>query len=180
MNIYIMRHGTTVWNENGITQGRSNNRLSKSGKELTEQVSANFKDVQIDLIFVSPLMRTMQTSNIINTYHNVKIIKDERLIEIHQGIFTGKKWSNLTKEERELKNLRDYSCGMESYESVYERVNNFIQDIKSHCPFENILIITHNVCASLMYIILSGQNVDILNNNHVKKFKNAEIKKLTI
>ena len=34
MNLFVMRHGTTVWNEKGITQGRTNNRLSKSGIEL--------------------------------------------------------------------------------------------------------------------------------------------------
>ena len=180
MNVYVMRHGTTVWNEKGITQGRSFNMLSQKGKALTEQVSKNLKDVQIDVIFASPLMRTMQTANIINKYHNAKVIKDERLIEIHQGIFTGKKRSSLTQEERELKNSRDSSCGMESYQSVYERVNNFIQSTKLNCPFENILIITHNVCASLIYTILSNQKVDFKNDEQVRCFNNAEIKKLTI
>ena len=33
MNLYIMRHGTTTWNEKGITQGRSNNKLSKKGNK---------------------------------------------------------------------------------------------------------------------------------------------------
>lgn len=180
MNIFIMRHGTTVWNEKGITQGRSSNMLSQSGKALTEQAANMLKDVQIDVIFASPLMRTMQTANIMNKYHNVKVVKDERLIEIHQGIFTGKKWLSLTKEERELKNSRDSSCGMESYDSVYERVNDFIQNIKLTCPFENILIITHNVCASLIYTILSNQKVDLQNKKHIKCFNNAEIKKLSI
>ena len=81
----------------------------------------------------------MQTANIMNKYHNVKVVKDERLVEIHQGIFTGKKWLSLTKEERELKNSRDSSCGMESYDSVYERVNDFIQNIKLTCPFSHLI-----------------------------------------
>lgn len=88
-----MRHGTTAWNEKGITQGRTNNRLSKSGKVLTEQRAKDFAYKNIDIIFCSPLMRTVQTANIINKFHNVKIQKDDRLIEIDQGIFTGKKRS---------------------------------------------------------------------------------------
>ncbi|MBO7527954.1 MAG: histidine phosphatase family protein [Clostridia bacterium] len=44
MNLYVLRHGTTVWNEKGITQGRSQNRLSKSGYKLVENVA---KDLQI-------------------------------------------------------------------------------------------------------------------------------------
>ena len=71
MQIYIMRHGTTVWNEKGITQGRTNNRLSKKGKLLTEEVSQKYKDLKIDFIFCSPLMRTVQTANIINKFQRI-------------------------------------------------------------------------------------------------------------
>ena len=73
-----MRHGTTVWNEKGITQGRSSNMLSQSGKALTEQAANMLKDVQIDVIFASPLMRTMQTANIINKYHIACLSKTKR------------------------------------------------------------------------------------------------------
>ena len=96
MNLYVMRHGTTVWNEKGITQGRSNNRLSKNGIELTELVSKKFKDIKFDVIISSPLMRTIQTANIMNKYHNVKVFKDDELLEIDQGIFTGHYKNSLT------------------------------------------------------------------------------------
>ena len=91
MKIYVMRHGKTNWNENGTIQGRSNNRLSNNGKAVVEEVALKQKDTKFDIIFCSPLMRTMQTANIMNQYHNVKILKDERLIEIEQGIFTRRK-----------------------------------------------------------------------------------------
>lgn len=54
-------------------------------------MALKYKDTKFDIIFCSPLMRTIQTANIINKFHNVKIVKDERLIEIDQGIFTGYK-----------------------------------------------------------------------------------------
>jgi hypothetical protein len=41
-----MRHGTTVWNEKGITQGHTNNRLSKKGKILTEEVALKYKNIK--------------------------------------------------------------------------------------------------------------------------------------
>ena len=46
MNLYVMRHGTTVWNEKGITQGRTNNRLSKKGIELVKQVAKQYQNVK--------------------------------------------------------------------------------------------------------------------------------------
>ena len=102
MKIYVMRHGTTVWNEKGITQGHTNNRLSKKGKILTEEVALKYKNINFDIIFCSPLMRTVQTANIMNKYHNSKIVKDSRLIEIDQGIFTGRSKYDLTEEEKRL------------------------------------------------------------------------------
>ena len=176
MKIYVMRHSTTVWNEKGITQGRTNNRLSKKGKSLTEEVSLKFKDVSFDIIFASPLMRTMQTANIMNKHHNTKIIKDTRLIEIDQGIFSGKCWHKLSPEEKELKALQSKECGMESYESVYERVKNFINELVTQNKYKNVLIVTHNVNASLIADILNNIEVDFKNASHLRNFNNAEIK----
>ena len=176
MKIYVMRHGTTVWNEKGITQGRTNNRLSKQGISLTEQVALKYKNVKFDVIYSSPLMRTMQTSNIMNKYHNIKIIKDQRLIEIDQGIFSGKSKFELTDEEITLKFSRSSKCGMESYESVYKRVENFINELKENTKHKNVLIITHNVNASFIADILNGIDVDFENDTHLRNFKNAEVK----
>ena len=125
-----MRHGLTVWNEKGITQGRSNNRLSKNGIELTKQTALNLKNIKFDVIFCSPLFRTVQTANIINKYHNCKVIKNEKLIEIDQGIFTGRKYITLTEQEKQLKNSKSKQCGMESYNEVFNRISDFVFFIK--------------------------------------------------
>ena len=55
MEIYVMRHGRTIWNEKHICQGRSQNRLSKFGKSQVEEQATKYKDVKIDYIFSSPL-----------------------------------------------------------------------------------------------------------------------------
>ena len=134
MKVYVMRHGTTVWNEKGIIQGRSNNRLSQNGKILTEEVSQKYKDTKFDIIFCSPLMRTMQTANIMNKWHNVKIIKDERLIEINQGIFAKRLKASLTNIEKQQRQNREKSCGMEKYEDDLFSTN---QRQKSSHLYEN-------------------------------------------
>lgn len=180
MNIFVMRHGTTIWNEKGITQGRTNNRLSKSGVELTKKRAEEHKKLNLNVIYCSPLMRTIQTANIMNKFHNVKVIKDNRLIEIDQGVFTGRNKNDLTDEERNLKFSRAKSCGMESYQSVYERSKEFLLDIKNNCNFENILIITHNCNATLLETLLLNIDVDYDNDKHLRNFKNAEIKKFEL
>lgn len=176
MKVYVMRHGTTVWNEKGITQGRSNNRLSQKGKKLTQEIALKFKDINFDVIFSSPLMRAVQTANIMNKYHNAKILKDSNLIEINQGIFTGRSKFNLTEEEKKLKFIRAEKCGMESYLSVYQRTLNFINQLKAKQEFINVLIVTHKVNASLIENILNNIKIDFNNYQHFNTFENAEVK----
>ena len=175
MKIYVMRHGTTVWNEKFIIQGFSNNRLSSTGKLLVEETAKQYKNVKFNVIFASPLMRTIQTANLMNKYHNVKIIKDVRLIEVDQGIFTGRRKDDLTEKERQLRDLKDESCGMEKYESVYLRTKDFIENLKN-AKYSNVLIVTHNVNASFIDCILKCIEVDIENKKHSHGFGNAEIR----
>lgn len=180
MNIYIMRHGTTRYNELGISQGRLNNRLSKSGIELVQKSATKAKDIPFEIIYSSPLMRTVQTANIVNRYHKVKIIKDERLTEIDQGIFTGRKYSTLTPEEKAIKHSRSKSAGMEQSSEVYARACDFLDELKKTCNYENILIVTHDHVATCLetYIKTGSKMYD--KTNIVSDFKNAQIKKFVI
>ena len=131
MKLYIMRHGTTIWNEKNIVQGFSKNRLSKSGKLLVEKQAEKHKDITFDIIIASPMMRTMQTANIMNKFHNVKLIKDDRLREIDQGVFTGRKVSSLNEEEKICQIKKDPKYGMEDYTSVLKRVVEFYEYLKT-------------------------------------------------
>lgn len=180
MNLYVMRHGTTIWNEKNIIQGRSHNRLSKSGAEHTERVAQEIKDIKLDAIICSPLMRTVQTAKIINNYHNVKIIKDDRLIELDQGVFTGRNKAGLTLQEMELKRVCEKSTRAETYADCFTRVKEFVDNLKADYDYENLLVITHNCCASFIENIICDINVNFEDVDFLSKFKNAEIKKFII
>ena len=179
MKIYLMRHGTTNWNEKDITQGRSANRLSKNGVELTKKVSKEFKNNKIEVIISSPLMRTMQTANIMNIYHNAKILKDERITEIDQGIFTGRSKKGLTEEEKALKFSRSKQAKMENYREVFERVCGFVTDLKTQ-NFESVLVITHDVVAGFIEDIILNKTIDWENDSRPRRFQNCEMREYEI
>ena len=176
MNLYVMRHGKTTWNEKGITQGRRKVRLSKSGAEQVEKVASDYRGCAFDIIICSPLVRTMQTARIMNEYHNKKIIKDEALTEIGQGIFEGKKKTGLSQHDQFLKKARPKECGMESFEECYERLKKFLNGIKTKYNYQNVLLITHDVCASLIENIIFKKKKDFDNFSFTHHFDNAEIK----
>ena len=171
-----MRHGITMWNEKGIIQGRSNNRLSISGKYFTEEMAKKYSNKKFDIIFSSPLTRTIQTANIMNKFHKVKVSKDERLIEINQGIFTKRLKSSLTDIEKKQRLNREKSCGMESYESVFNRAKDFLLEIMQNRNYENVLIVTHAIIARLLEKLITNQDIDFTNERDLRDFKNAEIK----
>ena len=179
MEVYLMRHGETVWNAKGIIQGRSNNRLSKNGKEQVEKQASKLKDIDFDYIFASPLMRTMQTANIVNKYHGKKIIKDSRIIEIDQGVFVKRKKSTLTDEEKlRLKN-RDSKSGLENFAMVNDRVNNFIDYLKTNFTNETILIVTHRGIAEAIYFSVDGKEFNG-ESDDLNLFNNAAVRKIVL
>lgn len=169
-----MRHGTSRWNELGKTQGRSQNALSENGKQVVKNASEACKDINFDVIFCSPLMRAVQSANIINKHHKVKIIKDPRLIEIDQGIFTGRIYSKLSPDELAQKESRDSVYGMESFEHGYQRVKDFLSEIKGK-TFKNVLIVTHHfVAICIEHILKSGG--DFSSFEYCGEFEHGEMK----
>ena len=178
MDIYLIRHGITIWNEKGITQGQTNNKLSKNGKLQVVGVAKDLKSVCFDLIFSSPLKRAMQTSKILNKHNKTKIIKDRRLLDIDQGIFSGREYARLSDEEKKLKTLRAKSCKMENIESLYKRLYDFVEYLKKF-QYKNVLIVTHGIAATYLEKIIKQEQVDFKKELKLA-FNHAQIKRIEI
>ena len=182
MVVYIMRHGQTVWNAKDITQGRSQNRLSKLGKAQVEEVAKKFKQGDVDIIITSPLMRTMQTANIVNKVLKAKIVRDKKLIEIDNGVLTGRAKETLTEEEKRLKKENSHLLKMESVQDVVDRVRDFSGFLLSNFYDKKVLVVTHNIVAFILEKILLKDEKDVLNyyEIHEGKYDNAELRKFTL
>ena len=89
MKLYIMRHGTTDWNEALKLQGNSNTSLNEKGRELAVKTAEGLKDINFDYIFSSPLDRAYETATIVANGRDIDIVKDQRLIEVGFGIDEG-------------------------------------------------------------------------------------------
>ena len=50
MEIYIVRHGETVWNKEKRIQGRADIELNEYGRELAIKTGEALKDVHFDII----------------------------------------------------------------------------------------------------------------------------------
>lgn len=143
MKIFVTRHGQTEWNVLKKVMGRKDLLLSKTGEEQARKTRDSIKDLGIDLIISSPLIRTKQTAMIINELKNKPIIYSEEIIERDFGEFEG-----LNTEEFNFKSYWSYKDNniyekAENITDFFNRVYKFLDELKDKYPDKNILIVTH-------------------------------------
>ena len=175
MKVYVMRHGQTCWNACDRIQGDSKTRLSELGKKQAQTSAENFKNTKIDVIFASPTMRTMQTANFVNKFHNVKIIKDDRIKEIDQGDFKTRFYKDLTKEEEYSVEVSREGYNQETWDEVNKKTIDFVKFLKQ-TNYGSILIVTHGFNAICLENLFLNKKVDYKNYAYRENFKNAEIR----
>lgn len=142
MKIYIVRHGQTDWNKQGIIQGTTDIPLNETGEQQALLTKQKLENVSFDCIYCSPLLRAKQTAEIINKGNDYPFILDDRLYERNFGLFEG---SNVKEINfREFWDLKKNSCRNEEEKAIdfFNRVHAFLNDIVK-LEYDNVLIVAH-------------------------------------
>ena len=87
--LYIMRHGRTDWNDRHKLQGQTETELNEAGRKMAAAAAVEYKNVNFDTVFCSPLKRAVETAQIVLEGRNIPLIIDERLKEVSFGIYEG-------------------------------------------------------------------------------------------
>ena len=97
MKIYILRHGETDLNSQGVMQGILDIPLNRNGRELAAVTGRAMKGIRFDGCYTSPLIRAAETAEIIlrESGNDIRPVTDARLREINCGDLEGKKLSEL-------------------------------------------------------------------------------------
>ena len=80
MYIYVIRHGQTDWNVEKKLLSRTDVSLNDTGFEQCKEAEKLVRNLNYDLVICSPMLRTKQTAEIVNS-KNKDIIFDNRLVE---------------------------------------------------------------------------------------------------
>ena len=136
MEIYIVRHGETVWNQSRLLQGSRDIELSREGREAAIARAEQLKDIDFDIIYSSPLSRAYETACIIRGNRSIDIIKDDRLREINFGINEGQSSIELQKDPNHpfykfFHDPANYQApeGGESLKNVALRTKEFMEQV---------------------------------------------------
>ncbi|NQT38382.1 MAG: histidine phosphatase family protein [Planctomycetes bacterium] len=90
MIVYLIRHGESTYNADGRIQGQSDPPLSELGLQQARAVAAAMTRMPIELVVASPLRRAMQTAELVAEPLGLPIRVDDRLMEVHVGVFQDK------------------------------------------------------------------------------------------
>jgi len=171
--LYFVRHGQTNHNVNKLLAGRCDIPLNEKGIEQANEITIKTKNIKLDIIFCSPLIRAKQTCDIINKEHNAEVIVRDELIERDFGIYESKEYSCI--ESDKAWNYYDdtYDKEMEPLKEVFKRVNKLLEEIKEGYKGKNILIVAHNDIGRAIHCCFNGipENGELLDIS----FSNADI-----
>ncbi len=101
------------------------------------------ENVDIDLIFCSPLIRAKQTAEIINEERDLNIVFDNRLRERNYGEFEGTSKSSFDYNASWAYNKNLKYNKAENVQAFFKRIYNFLDDIKEKYSDKSILIVCH-------------------------------------
>lgn len=90
LELYIIRHGKTVWNQENRLQGSTDIELLEESRKLAAEAAVRYENIHFDKVYTSPLKRAYETGCILKGNRNIPVQKDERLRELSFGILEGK------------------------------------------------------------------------------------------
>ena len=147
--IYLVRHGQTVWNEEGRLCGSSDVPLSDEGLAQARKLAARLKDIGITAIYSSPLLRARQTAEAIAAHHRVEVKIEPDLREIDYGDWEGLKVADVLEQFPELEKLRREepmkfaAPNGEPMRQFAERVISAIQRVVASHADETVCVVAH-------------------------------------
>lgn len=159
MEIYMIRHGETMWNQQHRLQGRKDIPLNDVGLAGARIAAEALKDVHFDRVFSSPLVRAKKTAEIILKNHpDLSIEPLDDLQEIAFGTGEGIEMRDdvpHTEAEKEiLDHLKRWFAypdtvaplpGGESIREVKDRIEHFLDTCiyPNEDTYERVMVTCH-------------------------------------
>ncbi len=100
LELYLIRHGKSTWNETGRIQGQTDVPLSEEGLLQARELHKRLQGWSFDTVYSSDLQRAQQTAEIALPDYTLQL--DQRLREIHLGDFQGRTWFEMSDAERDV------------------------------------------------------------------------------
>ena len=119
--IYLVRHGETVWTISGQFTGRVDLPLTPQGEHMARRLRAKLDGIEFTQVLASPLRRARVTCEKAGFGDRVEL--DQDLAEWDYGAYEGKSLDEIRRERPEWSLFRDGCPKGESVEEVSRRAD---------------------------------------------------------
>jgi len=156
MKLYLVRHGETEANTQGIIQGQSDTRLTPRGVRQAQELGKRLNNEAIDAIFSSDLGRARETSAEINHYLDLPIRFLPELRERHFGEFQGTSFPGFKTmlSEQGLDFYHYRPPGGESLSDLEARVRSCLMTLVATHHGKSIVVSCHGGTNSMFIKVL--------------------------
>ena len=167
MKLIIVRHAESKWNPVGRYQGLLDPDLTERGIRQAEAVAKALEEESPKVVYTSPLTRTKKTAQIISSRLGIPLVEERRVIEIDHG-----HWSGMLVDEVREKFPHEFEVWMkkpheatfeggESLRDVYNRVSDFLEEIRSKHDRETVAVVSHTVPIRCMLCYVLGIDLSL-------------------
>lgn len=191
--IYFVRHCEATGNLNRVFQGSINTDITHLGEKQLKKLSERFKDIKLDKIYSSPLMRAQKTALAIKGDRNIDIAILNGIVELDGGIIEGKPINESFEKYPDYKDAwfnhpEDFAPeNGEAMRDAYKRIEKTIFELAEKHRNETIVCASHGgiirclECRFLHNDIKKLKTVPFFDNTAVGLFEiddnnNVEIK----
>ncbi|HID86792.1 MAG TPA: histidine phosphatase family protein [Anaerolineae bacterium] len=162
MELVLIRHGESTWNDEGRIQGWTDCPLSDRGRRQAEKLAERLAGLSIAALYTSSLKRALETAHIVARTLDLPPMVDERLREYGVGDLEG-----LTIEEVKERYPTIYHGwqettrwiplpGEEGRAVFAQRVGAAMADIVASHPKETVAVVTHGGVIGIFLAQLLG------------------------
>ncbi len=149
MEIFLLRHGETLWNFEKRCQGLTDLELNDTGLEQARTIARQLSHERIHAVFSSHLKRAHQTAQVIGEAHSLNVITDSDFRELDHGEFEGLTFNEIHASYRDfIQAWREKPAhlaipGGESIADVDQRAWRGIEKIKRQYLHKTVVVVSH-------------------------------------
>lgn len=171
MELYIVRHGQTEWNQKHILQGSLDSELTTKGIQGAKKIKEKLSDVSFCKVYTSQQRRAIITTEIIlenkiNKHYEI----DPEVMEMGFGIWEGRTQEEISILPSEKQRYINYFKhpekyepieGAESFEGIIKRAKDFLNKIKKASKDDDkVLLVTHGAFIKALFLVIKNHNIN--------------------
>ena len=169
--IYLIRHCEAEGNIYRRAQGWHDSGISPKGARQIEALAERFRDIPVDALYSSDLLRARRTAGAVTKYHDVPLQTTPRLREMKLGVWEDRPFGDIGHESPALLAAfngdpdRWHVEGAESFAELKRRMSAVVREIAAAHEGECVACVSHGMAIrALLADVLNApsERLDVL------------------